>query len=634
VDIVINSYHHVTINGVNYRLAEDAEGNHYVQRRPPLRLQTGNVVQGPEAKFQLRPDLMQWSLTDWSEGEGQLVWDAEQGGRYWEGHNIDPFDEPGKLKLALGYEETNDELDATLTEVGGMTRARGLLHTMDPDNDTVRTWDTTNNRWAAETANAEAGFGTNWESDIPAGDAARFYGTEDAVAAIWSWDGTTFVEHCTDFGIVTGDHTLVSMGDYLFYYGTGGNAGVWEIPKSGAVPVTSTRRLNLGQQGSEVAQSIMCAGSNAVYYAQTNAEETVIYKIIPTTANGAGYADELTRLRGLKASSLWFHMGVLFIGGRVGTAGDTRQQVIMYIRGGEVGVLADLRHGTSTGQNLMGGPEAFGFDKTYFVAKYGPGDNTHEWTVFAVDMVVGAVAGTTVINWGEDIPPGSVITHNGSVFVSKDSTAGTNRIWRTTPGVYVDTSAVTARMDSAVNDYGLSDQKILQSVVLRCEPLATNDTIELQYQKDQDTTWTSIGTYSTDSGTGTTYVISTDTSSIAFRNLQIRVILGNGGTTSATPVVTGIDVFATVAKGVNMWELILELYDDQGAAGNDPKLGAEKITNVVTAAATEAVVAFDDGYESRESGDYDSHDVIVENPVINLERPGEGIATVILREVT
>ena len=85
---------------------------------------------------------------------------------------------------------------------------------------------------------------------------------------------------------------------------------------------------------------------------------------------------------------------------------------------------------------------------------------------------------------------------------------------------------------------------------------------------------------------------------------------------------------------MNEWQLILDLSDDPAEAGGDASLGEEKITNLVTAAALEQVVAYDDGYENREPGDFDSHDVILENPLIILSQPGEGLGHVTLREVT
>ncbi len=629
---MIDSYHHVTLNGINYRLAEDAEGQHYNQRWRPLRLQTSAVVQGEAGKFQMRPDILQWSLTDWSGGEGLLVFHEGEGNRYHESHNVDPFDEVGKLKLAKAYEETNDEGDVALTEIGNMTKARDLLHAFDPDNDTVRTWDDANSRWSAETANAEGGFGTIWDTSIPAGDHLKAYNKERSQAALWSWNGSTFVEHCTDWGVTAGEPTIVSIGDYLYFQAnTGVNAKIIEVPKFGTPPVTSKTILDLSNQGSTANLGLLCSGDNALYLAQLNADSTVMYKITPTTANGAGFAEEIMRLKGFRCTSIWYHMGVVFLGGRIGFSGDSREQVVMYVRGSEVGVLANLRPGTASGGDVWGANEAQSFQRAYFVAKYGPGDNTHEWTLFATDLISGAVAGLTVINAGEDVPIESIITHGGDVFMSKDTQAGTNRIWRTLPSTYVDTSSLTARLDSSVNDFGLKDEKVLLSVRLQCEPLAAGDTIQLLYQINQDAVWTSIGTLTTDSSIGTTFVISTDSSSITFQNLQIRIVPSNTGTTSVTPVITGVDIFATVARGVTEWQLMLDLSDDQGGEGVG---GAAKISNITAASAVEKVVQFDDGYENREPNDFDGHDVIIEDFDIILSNPGEGIARVTLREVT
>src|SRR3990167_5853737 len=175
VALVINGYHHVTLNGVNYRLAEDAEGEHYKQRRAPLRLQTATVVQGVAGKFQLRPDLLEWQLTDWSGGEGALIYDSDTTDRYFESHNVDPLTDPGKLQLAKGYETTLDSAGVAQTLSLFLTKGRALLHGFDVDNDEVYVWTDATARWGVGVTNSEAGFGTVWEESTPCGDQTKVF---------------------------------------------------------------------------------------------------------------------------------------------------------------------------------------------------------------------------------------------------------------------------------------------------------------------------------------------------------------------------------------------------------------------------------------------------------------------------
>ena len=90
---MIDSYFHIRLNGVKYRIAEDAEGSGYDKRLSPLLIQSGQAVQGETGKSKLRPDILSWSITDWSGGEGLLKFNAEEANRYWFSHNMDVLKE-------------------------------------------------------------------------------------------------------------------------------------------------------------------------------------------------------------------------------------------------------------------------------------------------------------------------------------------------------------------------------------------------------------------------------------------------------------------------------------------------------------------------------------------------------------
>lgn len=638
---MITSYHHVEINGVKYRLAEDAEGDHYRQNRQPLRLQTGAVVQGVENKFQLRQDLLEWQLTDWSGGEGQLSFDSEDANRYFEGHNIDPFDEPGKLKLARGFEETTDELDATLTDTLQVAKGRGNLWGASPTVNELREWDNTNGRWGSAVVNGEAGFaGGAWHGKGILGDELKLYLKELDQFAIWTYDGSSFVEHSTDFGVSTGDGSLAQLAGNIYILDPGGfDEGVKEISKSATPPVTSTFILDLSESGIDGNgnQNILASGNNRVYAVQRNHDRSIIWRITPSTAASVGFGEEILRQEGLAIDSVWFHMGVLFMAGRVGTVGNERTQVILYLRGSEVGVLANLRPNIDTAGRIVA-TEAQEFETAYFLAQYGPGDGTYEWTLFEADLISGAVAGTTVIDLQDTAnQPQMLVSHNGEQFfgtTNDDASTYARTIRVLNDGTRVDTSTVTARLDSAVHDFGVVDEKILLSIRLMTEPLPTNSSVEIQYQLNQDGVWTSAGTYSADSGTGTTFTISSSGDVKTFRNLQLRLILDNGGTTTDTPVILSVSTRATVSAGLKLWDLLLDVADDEGEAGGERTSGSDKIANVETVGDADTVVEFKDGYQNREVGQFESFDVVMDEYSIDLNRPQEGTAFVRLRQVS
>src|SRR5690606_39665634 len=103
---MIDRQYHIELNGVGYRLAEDAEGQHYIRTYEPLRPPNAGVVQGEQsAKFQVRPDTLLWSLTDWSGGAGQFLFDLENPNRHRELHAVRAFERPGVLQPGFYVEE-------------------------------------------------------------------------------------------------------------------------------------------------------------------------------------------------------------------------------------------------------------------------------------------------------------------------------------------------------------------------------------------------------------------------------------------------------------------------------------------------------------------------------------------------
>ena len=92
--------HHIELDGIRYRLAEGAEGQHHNVRGEPLRPPNAVTVQGESSqKFQPRPEVLLWNWTDWSGGEGlrTLKFGAEFASRAWQLNRVRVFEEPGHL---------------------------------------------------------------------------------------------------------------------------------------------------------------------------------------------------------------------------------------------------------------------------------------------------------------------------------------------------------------------------------------------------------------------------------------------------------------------------------------------------------------------------------------------------------
>ena len=116
---MIDSKFHVEIDGEPYRLAESAEGQHHNVRGEPLRPPNAVTVQGESSqKFQPRPEVMLWTWTDWSAGEGRRTLKFGEGDRAWQLNGVRAFEEPGHLIPGYYAETTKNSggvVDFTLS---------------------------------------------------------------------------------------------------------------------------------------------------------------------------------------------------------------------------------------------------------------------------------------------------------------------------------------------------------------------------------------------------------------------------------------------------------------------------------------------------------------------------------------
>ena len=108
------------INGVKYNAAEDAEGDHYVVTSEPLRPPNAVTVQGESSqKFQMRPDTLQWTITNWAGGEGQIKFDPQAPDRHRELTGVRVFERPGTLQPGYYMEDTQDSSGSSDFAIAG-----------------------------------------------------------------------------------------------------------------------------------------------------------------------------------------------------------------------------------------------------------------------------------------------------------------------------------------------------------------------------------------------------------------------------------------------------------------------------------------------------------------------------------
>lgn len=598
---MIDRQYHIELNGVGYRLAEDAEGQHYIRTYEPLRPPNAGVVQGEQsAKFQVRPDTLLWSLTDWSGGAGQVLFDLENPNRHRELRAVRAFERPGVLQPGFYVEEF--EVNGSAYDKGGLLAVvdgkLALKLLASPDVLLVES--------GTETTLNTAGLGgasSVW------GDTDNLYFVDAGTNSIYKWSGSgTSVTALDTTGVPT-DPIIAALGPVVYAAGGG---EVWEVSISGGSPVEV-----YNYTGTAVGLYPL---NGRMYLLVQDNQTTHIHELTPTTAAGPGFGVELTALPGLTSQALWAHSGLLFIGG---VLEESEEQAIFYVApDGALGTLGPVELDDAI-EFLIAGPNNSAM-LSHFFATYNSAASG-DLTLYQVDSISGGMAAIASIDLSVPVIY-SLAYFKGDLYASALHSGPAERLYRARRDRY----AVDSYAISSWHDFTLADEKLLGSIVLACEPLPADWTVYVDYARDGVDSWTNAITYTTDNGTGTKVAVSTDSSTITFRTLSIRIRMeytGSGAPTTA-PAVLGVDVMATVVQPQKVWRLLLDLADDSGEG-----LGERRIANLVTAATSKVAVQLNDGYRSRKPGQFDAHDVIVDQCDMVLHRPGEGVAHVLLREV-
>jgi hypothetical protein len=619
----------VEINGVGYNLAEDAEGDHYALTGEPLRPPNAVTVQGEQRnRFQVRPDVLMWTLTDWSGGEGQIKYSFQAPHRWRELTGVRVFERPGTLQPGYYVEDTQITAGGGDLAIPGVLMEGGSTLFAMPHgdaNDTIRVWDDTNEVWDAGTDLATGGEGA---VEFGGGDGTAVYWREHNTGDLWKYNGTTLTKLADTLASSTGAF-VYPLGNYAYDYRP--HAGqVYEVAKNGTDSAGAGTLIDDFSDDPALAYAeanpshVMAALDGKLYVMVLYHNATAVREITPTSAAGTGFGHEIARIPGFEGRSLSAHSGTLYLTGRDGSSGHL---TVLYLApGGEYGSLGRVRHETDLGV-ITSHPAGARMLDHFFVAENGNGSGVHG--LWQIDAVSGGMAMLAYVE-GSDIDgwPIGPVAHNGDIFWSVQHDATTDRVVRARADQYT----INSEAISPWHDFDLADEKILSSLVLSVEAMPANWTVFVDYATGNVDTWTNIITYSTAGGKGTTTAVSTDSSTVKFNTLSIRVRMEytGAGIPSSAPVVLGVDVRAQVAKQQPVFRLLLDLDDDEGRTPNALS-GSKKFTNIKNAADAENVVSFKDGYADRNA--VTEYDVVIDQYAMLLSSSGEGFAAVTLREV-
>lgn len=624
---------HVSINGVNYRLAEDAEGVHYQLSMQPLRPPNAQVIQGEPGKFQLRPDLLLWSWTDWSEGEGQIKYDPADPGKSFKLEGVNPFRRPGTLMQ--GYEPV-----ASRHEVGGgglfsdeVSIVRGpILWAVNHDTAARIHWfASADNEWTAVTYTGVTG---TFERQCVAADEDYLYVKERSTSNIWRSTQAippSFTKLNDQCGLANDYATqLVALGDYLYVWDLE-DGEVYEISK--ATANTSTPETPLGYTEKHPASSgyegsqLMAVGENAVYIADYSISEhaSIIYEVIPTTAAAAGYVVETGRIPGVRVEAMAYHSGQLYMSvidrapasGAFTELGPDRQ-ILYYNPDGTYGTLGSLR----------------GFDSSTAISQYAPvfiggrlgtlalaahGDSG--LSVFEIDLTTGGIACVGATTYATANAPVSGVFAYDKYIVS-DEVGG---VWHVEVDKPNDT--ITGVAISPSNDFSTNGEKVLDAIEIATDTIPSGWTVYVDYSVD-GAAWVSAGSI-TAAAEGGKFAVSTDSATVTFREMRVRLRLDPTTTNPDLVIIRSVNVYARVNRRMKVWDLLLDVQDDRAPRGWG---GAKQIDNILNIG-NNTVVSFIDRYGSHDAQDAGiEYDVVVDQADFVLSQQGEGIVRVRLLE--
>lgn len=611
---------HVKLNGVWYRLAEDAEGQHYVKSLQPLRPPNSQIVQGDSDRFQIRPDVLMWAAESWSGGEGRIKFSAQDPDSAFMIQHINPFERPGFLTGA--YTADIAEITGSVAVgTGKLAIGCGNLWHLVAGN--ARPWSSTI-FGAAEVTGATLIYNAT-------GDANYLFALDHNTNNVYRRDsGGTWTLHNTQCTI-SGGAQIVEMGDYVYIWEMS-SGEVYEISKATANTSTAETPIHYVPPSTSIDrdQALLVAGDNRIYVVTHDDQKTMVHEIIPSSASGTGYGYEVSTMYAVTPEAAFYAGGTLFIIAYDETPDNTvgpDRQIFYVDPQGSYGTLGSLRglfQGTAGPASKRPFPMNGGKLGMMAFAMPSNTDTVTETTthmdLWLVDLITGGfacVAGDqsqlSVASHVESAAfwEGKYFAVNGEhtlFWDSDDWTGDDGEVW------------------SSANDFGLAGEKVLDSIEVVIEPLPSGATVELGYELDDGTqTYTDLGLSTND--TGGRLQISTDTSTKTFRSM--RWLLKTTGTTDL-PVVKAINVYARVNRRIAIWDLLLDASDDAAPQGYN---GAQIIDNIL-GVADNTVIDFVDAYTTHAPGDQEAAaDVVIDSAQLVASQKGEGIIAVRLMEV-
>jgi hypothetical protein len=673
---MLNNGAHVSIDGIPLMLARDPDGRLQYDETFESLFAPTSAIAGEIAKEQIRPEKLLWSITDWSGGEGNLIYYPQDPTTYDYGSLVNPSTRgmlttrPKRYRSAVARSGSN----ATTEKRPAGVSSYGYALIAWEDN-IISATDAA--AWSAAQDTSPAFSGQHIGYAISDGTNAAFTyvgdisGVVECGTAVNAWSdtdsGTTMGSispaACVVDGVPYTFTTLDATGVLTIFkkasgMATVGDWGATVIYSTGIVPVGVGGGGGGGGGGgaTTVKYFIDAVGAEtAAYFSYSTNSQSFVWEV----RNDVG-RPFWTGPPGFVIKKLVYHMGVLFCLGGQTSAGKTFGGVyaIPLVTRSPVFIAAPRMHkNTQLGTIDVGCP--------------GPGSSivfadSDSGKIFVYEMERDAVwLLDDLANGGSGDGMDFVASTDKIAFLAMHGSRLFGATWEPTTGAgtslqvfsyddfVVDNrdagQAVTGYLETAEWDFGLPmERKALIGFYVNYKVtdatstsgLLANSRIKVEYSMDDASYATAATMTSTTTpvgGKGRHFIqISDGTTTSKFTRLKVKITLDNNSQSVAPPVLYAVTVEAQPIAYARIWDLVIQVEDEESneRPASRQNSGYSLHTALTALATNKDLVPFLDGAWSPNPGVYDTHTVIVEDPRSSLsDRLANGTMRVRLRSV-
>ncbi len=653
---------HLSIDGVSYMLAVDEDGPHYQHRYESLFAPT-QAIAGEIAKFQIRPEKLLWSLTDWSGGEGALIYYPQNSTQYDQALCMN-VTERGQLttrtkrrRSAVARAGTNADTGKCPAGVSAYSHALiGWEDNIISSADAIT--------WAAAQDATPNMSGKDFYAVVGDGTNAAFLAQSASVPVV---SPATAVDTWADTDGVGTTQTALQAGCVVdgLPYTLGLVSGALGVYKKASVMSTTS---------DWVATLVYATGAtpsgtvNTNYWTSATSAETASYWSYSTKTHGFIWevrADVgrpfYTGPAGFCIKKLIYHEGVLFVLGNQAAAGNSFAMLkAIPLTTREPLTIAEPRAHQNVALDTfsIGCP---GMGSTLYVADEDSGK------IFVYDMdrnalslfddLVNGGAGDGVSFTADTDKIAFLAMHGARLFCATWTPGGAATSlqvisWDDLKVQNRDASqAIAGNLESAEWDFGLPMETkglIGFYVTFKVTDAATtsgliaNSRITVSYSADDATyvATTTITSATTPTGAkGRVFIAApTGSNTVKFSRLKVKIALDNNAQAVAPPIVYGVTAEAQPLAYTETWDLVLRVEDETSnerptTRNFDANTLRDKLNTLVS---NKQIVTLLDGYGDRIPNSYNTHTVVVEDPLHDIRDPdtGNGITRIRLRAVT